>query len=93
MEAEALVGTEILTWKEGDDDRFWIAAWVRRDVVVQGSTEREAVDALLMHIGYLWVINEASKSTARPLEEKVAEWKKLHLKAHADSDLERRTNK
>lgn len=51
-----LVGTEILTFPEGPD--LWVACWIRRDIVSQGRTEKEAVRSLLDAIALTWIWQE-----------------------------------
>ena len=80
----ALVGTEILTFTEGD---AWIAGWTRYDIVAQGNTEVEAVDRLFQGIAGQCIIEamhgERPLENAKPPPEHVLEcWKKSYQESH-----------
>jgi hypothetical protein len=78
-----LIGTEVFTFTSGIQ---WVACWLRRDIVAQGRTEREAFDNLVHAIGIHAMLN-ASLGVEKilgnePPPEVVEEWKALHAKEH-----------
>jgi len=78
-----IVGTEILTFKEGD---LWVAAWIRRDFVGQGSSEHLAVDRLLRTIALTAILNtEEGKEPIddlAPPPERLAYYHRAHGAEH-----------
>jgi hypothetical protein len=86
----AIVGSEIYTWKE---EKSWLAAWRRFNLVTQGRTEREAFDRLIQAIAFQAIFDAEdgklkSYGSCPPVSDALLrKWKRAHKLAHANQRL------